>query len=203
MDEKNSTPVAYLAGKVLKGTEISLHADWRLEYTDSIRHVADVVFRTPVNPLLDDGRPELIFGHDCYLISTSDFVIVNAETKLGVGTAQEILIAKYFAKPVLAVLPPDSHHRRRHREMYGNIVHDWIDPFLCSSVDMIFGSLGELCDFLALEAGELRDIPAKTLTIIESAVEEYLRWHGAGPLVPGMSWQRWRRARLGADCCGA
>lgn len=71
-------------------------------------------------------------------------VIVNAEEKLGVGTAQELVIAKYFKKPVISVLPKDTHHRRSKVVFHGRLVEDWIHPFIFAFSDFIVESVDKI-----------------------------------------------------------
>ncbi|WP_127500687.1 hypothetical protein [Actinoplanes solisilvae] len=165
--------VVYLAGKVLKGNEIGRVNDWRKQYVESLSPIKELRFLSPDDPSLDEGDPEMIFGHDCHLVTRCDIVIVNATTKLGVGTAQEMLLAKYFEKYVLTVLPPDSHHRRSNLEMHGKTVADWIHPFVFSTSDAIFASLEELVDHLAAELPALRSRAPKNMTYIEGVIERY------------------------------
>jgi Phosphoribosyl transferase domain len=86
----------YLAGKVPKGSELGDAPDWRGDYTRALGDIFAIL--SPEDPALDEAKPILVFGHDCYLIREADAVLVNAYAKLGVGTAQEMLIAKHFRK---------------------------------------------------------------------------------------------------------
>lgn len=164
----------YLAGKVPKGAaEEAAAIDWRGTYAAALSEVGDFETLSPEDPTLDENYPERVFGHDCYLIRECDMVIINAMTKLGVGTAQEMLIAKYFNKHVFTVLPKDSHHRRSNLKMNGIHVAEWVHPFLYCTSDAIFEDLDALCRALA-DADATLAAPAKTLKIIDHAVSEYL-----------------------------
>jgi hypothetical protein len=164
----------YLAGKIKKGHEIGVGDDWRAEYINAISQVGSFEFLSPDDPTLDENKPQLVFGHDCYLVSRCDILLVNASDKLGVGTAQEMVIAKKYEKYVYTILPRDSHHRRTNLQMHGYQVEDWIHPFVYCTSDEIFGSLEEACEFLANPADSARGGRASTLDIVDSAISAYL-----------------------------
>jgi hypothetical protein len=166
--------VIYLAGKVLKGSEIGTAQDWRKEYYEVISQAGNFDFLSPDDPDLDENFPELVFGHDCYQVRECDIVVVNASSKLGVGTAQEMLIAKYFGKPVLVVLPKDTHHRRSNLDMHGRTVADWIHPFIFTTADVVVDSLHELSLYLKENVGGLRSRQVKSLGVIDETIERYL-----------------------------
>lgn len=172
--DRSDVVFIYLAGKVPKGAEIGVAPDWRKDYAGELQRVEGLVFLSPEDPTLDEGKPTLVFGHDCHLVQSCDVLLVNGSSKLGVGTAQEMIIAKYFAKLVFVVLPKDSHHRRSNLQMHGFVVDDWVHPFIWSTADHIFESISELADFLMLRRADLAAMPRKTLEVIDSAIEQYL-----------------------------
>ena len=171
--EMNGSVVAYLAGKVPKGDEIGRIADWRQSYIKALSTVANFEFLSPDDPTLDESQPEQIFGHDCYLVTQCDVLVVNAASKLGVGTSQEMVLAKHYGKHVFTVLPRDSHHRRTDLQMHGYSVPDWIHPFVYCMSDAIFENLGELCAHVSEGGTEVLGSPPKTLAYVDGAIERY------------------------------
>lgn len=167
----------YLAGKLPKGVDRLTAPDWRATYIDAITRAGDFQFLSPDDPTLDESRPQVIFGHDCYLVRECDILVINAEGKLGAGTSQEMVIAKYFNKLVFTVLPRDSHHRRGNFLINDRVVADWIHPFISSMSDRIFDDLDDLCRYLATIHGSLEKIPFKGLSAIDDAIETYLLTH--------------------------
>lgn len=163
----------YLAGRLNKDDLDGQPETWRQTFASAISRAGPFECVIP-RPWLNEHRPELVFGHDCYLIQTSDLLVVNAPEKLGVGTAQEMLVAKYFNKPVFAVLPPDSHHRRSNITIGGRLFNDWIHPFLLSTSDAIFDSLDDLCNCLRTRPAPWVT-PVKGIQIVDSSIAEYLR----------------------------
>jgi hypothetical protein len=168
--------VTYLAGKVPKGSEIGAIPDWRAAYAEELKAVPNLTLLSPENSDLDEGEPMTIMGHDCSLVQSADLIIVNASTKLGVGTAQEMVIAKLWSKPVLTVLPRDTHHRRTDLMMHGRLIPDWIHPFIFGFSDQIFESVVGIASFLRTsKASELLQSP-KSIEVIDEAIREYQGW---------------------------
>lgn len=165
----------YLAGKVAKGNEIGNIEDWRKRYADIMISVSEeeLLFLDPEDESLDESDSMEIVGHDCSQIKDCDVVIVNAEKKLGVGTAQEMVVAKYFNKCVVSLIPDNSHYCRRNLNMYGNIIEKWIHPFMKIFSDVIFSDLGELQENLPLIFQLLRSGEIKDISTIDEVCEYY------------------------------
>jgi hypothetical protein len=167
------TPKIYLAGKVAKGSEIGNSKDWRAEYISRLSHDGSFEFLSPENPSLDESQSLLVFGHDCYLVRECDILLVDASAKLGVGTAQEMVIAKYFGKYVYTVLPKDTHHRRSNLEMHGFVVEDWIHPFIFAFSDRVFDDVDSLALFFSRKGRTLLMEPLTRLDRIDQAIDQY------------------------------
>jgi nucleoside 2-deoxyribosyltransferase len=128
----------YLAGSVPNGRQDSENfIDWRVVYGDVLKHYFECECIDPMQRDVDESDFYSVFGKDCCDIKNSDLVIVNAEKKIGVGTAQEIVIAKYLKKPVIIVLPKGSHSRRINLVINNQEIEDWIHPFVFSFADFI------------------------------------------------------------------
>lgn len=170
----------YLAGKVAKGDEIGKIEDWRIRYKEELNECTkeDLFFMDPDNPELDESDSMEIVGHDCNLIKTCDLIIVNAETKLGVGTAQEMLIAKHFKKCVVSVIPENSHYCRKNMNMYGNIIEKWTHPFMDTISDIIFNSVHELVLDFDIIIEKISKGNIKDITIIDKACDYYCNKKG-------------------------
>lgn len=171
---EQAVPRIYLAGKVPKGPEIGVVPDWRASYMAALSCVPRLEFLSPEDPSLDESQPLEIFGHDCYLVRCSDIVVVNASTKMGVGTSQEMVIAKYFGKYVYTVLPRDTEHRRSNLQMHGSVIKDWMHPFVVTMSDVVFDDLEGLCAFMVANAESLLDLPVKSIEIVEKGIAHYL-----------------------------
>lgn len=135
----------YLAGSIPKGDhEAATFRDWRVEYAAALRSLHPSVEIADPNVPVDESDPLCVAGMCCHLIRESDAVVVCAESKLGPGTSQEMLVAKYYGKPVVTVLPRDSAHRKSDTVFHGQLVRDWIHPFVSASSDAVVESVGEI-----------------------------------------------------------
>ena len=170
--EKDKPLRVFMAGKVAKGEEIGHIKDWRVACIEKLTKVRKFEFISPENPKLDESKPFTVFGYACKLIRDSDFVLVDASRRLGAGTAQEMIVAKYFNKHVLTILPRNTYHRRTNLQMYDVLVEDWIHPFISALSDHIFGSTEEVVDFLIQHPNFLA-IEPKKLSIINEAIASY------------------------------
>lgn len=156
----------YLAGKVPKGdSEEESFFDWRKAYAKALKEM-ESEFIDPFSHHNDESDYLAVFGADCRHIRGSDLVIVNAEEKLGVGTSQEMLIAKYFRKPVVTVLPKESYHRRKNIVFFSRMIEDWVHPFIYCVSDFIVESVAEIPDLKK----EIITCKPKDLSVIDEAI---------------------------------
>jgi hypothetical protein len=164
-----------LLGPVPKGDNVrESWQDWKIKYKEELSVLNGIIF-VDGDVWRDETKPLLLFGHDAYVVKTSDIIIVNAEQKLGAGTAQEVLIAKYFSKPVISVLPKDTHHRRSNIVFDGKMIADWIHPFILTTSDLVVERIGDAINWIK----EYKENPSrksvKNIRIIDEAIESFLR----------------------------
>lgn len=159
----------YLAGSVPKGDqEAKAFKDWRKEYGDVIKKT--VLNSSSFNPVIFahlEGDSLAVTGADCLNIKDADLVIVNSEQKLGAGTAMELVVAKYLNKPVITVLPKNTHHRRSNVQFEGKLVKDWIHPFIETFSDIVIESISELDKAMKF----ISKHKIKNITIIDEAIQ--------------------------------
>src|SRR3989338_8470524 len=136
----------YLAGSVPKGAEEEKDfINWRLHYKQVLERIFEAECILPNSGDVDEGDFLLVVGKDSKSIKSSDLVIINAEEKLGAGTSMEMVIAKYFKKPVVTVLPKNSHHRRPNITFQGKFfVEDWVHPFVHTFSDFVVENIAEV-----------------------------------------------------------
>ena len=158
----------YLAGSVPKGTdEEKTFVNWRLQYKTILEKIFDAEFVFPGAGDMDESDFLLIVGKDSRSVKYADLVIINAEERLGVGTAHEMIIAKYFKKPVITVLPKNTYHRRPNVTFQGKYqVEDWMHPFVHTFSDFIVESPKEIASI----KGEIFNKPSKDISIIDQAI---------------------------------
>ncbi len=159
-----------LLGKVPKGDEVrKTFLDWKTEYVDLIEKELPEAKILHGDHIRDDKGSVLVVGHDLWVVKNADVVIVDAREKIGAGTAQEVVMAKYFNVPLVSVIPKDTHHRRSNITFNGKLLEDWVHPFL------------EVCsDYVALDIPDAISWikkglpnPAKGISIFEEAIAAF------------------------------
>jgi hypothetical protein len=191
----------YLAGKIPKGSELDGFSDWRSDFRRIMESrlgafplLQTVVFIDP-HTLEADTLDSItdFFGRDAHMVSISSAVLVDAREKIGAGTAQEMLIAKYYGKPVVTVIPRGSHYWR---DTFVHGCHvEYKHPFLFETSDAVVRTFEEAADWLlGLFSGALK--PAiKDIGVIGLAEKHYLKNHiHKDPFVSG-----WKREMEGPD----
>ncbi|HLD02737.1 MAG TPA: hypothetical protein VJC07_03500 [Candidatus Nanoarchaeia archaeon] len=163
-----------LIGSIPKGDDARKNwTDWKPAYKKKLSKLTDISF-VDGDSWKDETKPLQLVGHDAYLIKTSDLIIVNAEVKLGVGTAQEMVIAKYYSRPVVAILPKDTQHRKSNILFDSNLIEDWVHPFILATSDLIVENIDDAVSWIK----ELKDNPKskkiKDISIIDEAISSYL-----------------------------
>ncbi len=56
----------------------------------------------------------------------------------------ELILAKHYGKPVVTILPKDSHHRRSNLTFNNRVVKDWIHPFIDLFSDVVIERIDEV-----------------------------------------------------------
>lgn len=161
----------YLAGSVPKGDEEQkTFYDWRSTYRRVLGDMFDAEYIDPYDRDLDESDFLLVVGKDCVDIAESSLMIVNAEEKLGAGTAQEIVIAKYLKKPVITVLPKNTAHRRTNILFNNKIIPDWIHPFIFTFSDFIIENIEEIANIKdrIFDRDKIKDI-----SIVDHAIARF------------------------------
>jgi len=165
-----------LLGPIPKGDEERKNwLDWKIKYKKHLAKVGDVEF-SDGDAWRDETKPTLLVGHDLSLIKESDLVIVNAESKIGAGTAQEILVAKYFKKPVVTILPKESHHRKTKVTFDGKLIDDWIHPFIFTSSDYIAETVEQAINWIKRYQLNPNSKEIKDISLIDKVIDEYQKY---------------------------
>lgn len=160
----------YLAGSVPKGKEEKKNfVNWREGYEKVLKKHFDCECIDPFVRDLNEEDLAAVFGFDCDLIQNCDFLVVNAIGKLGVGTSQEMVIAKHFEKPVVTVLPKETYQRRDNVEINGKLVKEWIHPFVKAFSDFIIEDIEEIEKI----KDEILSKKTKTLSIIDESIKHF------------------------------
>ncbi len=161
MTQNNSIKFALL-GSIPKGDEERKNwIDWKTDYVEKISKAIPQAKFLNGDLISDNVGPDLVVGHDLWLIKNSDIVIVHATSKIGAGTAQEMVLAKYFKKPLISVVPKNTHHRRENVVFGGVNIKDWIHPFIFVASDFVAENIEEGIEWVK----KFLDKPEKIKTI--------------------------------------
>ena len=161
----------YIAGKV---SDNSLHGrhNWRSDFCADLAHRSGIKLES-LDPLaieFSTMSPSEIFEKDCYLISQCDAMVVYLSDDISVGGSQEILIAKYFKKPVIGLAPHGGKFNGSSRMIGGKLVNNYQCPFVFSTCDVVAGDIPQAAR--ALVDCYNGKIKVKTLDIIRRAARK-------------------------------
>ncbi len=161
--KKNELKI-YVAGKVSKESVFGTH-HWRDDFVAKLSELSglSLVNLDPLKNDVDQGKPEDVFGADCRMIAEADVMVVYLSNDISVGGSQEILIAKYYEKPVIGLAPKGGKFNGGAKEMFGKIIDDYKDPFVFTTCDVVCDDIESVAK--ALE--NLHKIKPKTIKIID------------------------------------
>ncbi len=154
----------YVAGKVRKESVFGTH-HWRDNFVNKLEKLSELKLESldPIKNGVQHGTPEEVFGADCYLISKTDILVVYLTDDISVGGSQEILIAKYFKKPVIGLAPKGGKFNGATREHFGKLITDYKDPFVFTTCDVVCSTIVEVAKVLQ----NIDKIKPKDLSIID------------------------------------
>lgn len=128
-------------------------SNWREVFQKKldVRFKGKVLGIDPFKREIDESKPKAIVGHDLFCIENCDLFLVNAVgSDISFGTAQEIVLAKYWDKGVVIVADEDSSVKFRKRKgKGGRVVKIAIHPFASNFADFITDSYDEAIDWMA------------------------------------------------------
>jgi hypothetical protein len=158
----------YVAGKVSPSSFIGSH--WREDFCKQLEEKSGMKIIN-LDPLI--GAPsgsEMIFGRNSHLIKISDLVIVNLTDDISVGGSQEMLIAKYFSKPLLGIAQKEGKFVKSSHEIYGRKVVNYVDPYVAVPCDAIVHDISEAAAWMK---NKFKDIKPKGIDIIDKSIEHF------------------------------
>jgi nucleoside 2-deoxyribosyltransferase len=148
-EEKSNLVKLYIAGKVSKDSSFGKH-HWRDEFCNELVQLSGLEL-THLDPLAEEtsvSGVSDIFAKDCRLIEQSDLVVVYLSDDISVGGSQEILIARYLHKPVIALAPFGGKFNGCKKEMLGAVIEDFQDPFVFTTCDIVCGDVASVAEAL-------------------------------------------------------
>lgn len=158
----------YVAGKVSKDSVFGKH-HWRDEFCAELSKLSGIELENldPLKAEQDMTDYRLIFAKDCQLINQADVLIAYLSDDISVGGSQEILIARYLHKPVIGLAPKGGKFNGCTKEMLGQTIENYQDPFVFSTCDVVCGSVVEVAHALTL----ISEVESKGLQIIDETLE--------------------------------
>lgn len=164
----------YVAGKVSKESGFGTHY-WRDEFVEKLEKLSGLklVSLDPVKSDIDQNNPAAVFGGDAYMISRCDVFVVYLSDDISVGGSQEILLAKYYKKPVIGLAPVGGKFNGSRREFFRQTVDNYRDPFVFTSCDKVCATIEEVAESLK----NLSTIQPKTLDIVKDLAEYFEQNH--------------------------
>jgi len=167
----------YLAGKVNPKSSFGTH-DWRTNFCRELESKTGIHIhnldptKTPTEGW-DENDFALVYGRDCFMISQADIVIVYLSDDISVGGSQEMLIAKYFHKPLLGLAPKQGKFNKDQKEIGGIIYKNWKDPFVLTTCDKIAENIDEIARYLLTHQQQTEKQPIKHISLIEEKINYY------------------------------
>jgi hypothetical protein len=171
----------YIAGKVSPNSVFGRH-DWRDEFCKVLSELSgtELINLDPTKYDdgfdLDENNDKLIFGRDCFMIKSADLVIVNLTDDISVGGSQEMLIAKYYKKPLIGIAPRGGKFYRDEKEIRGKIYKNYINPFVSIPCDVVVEDVNGAATFIK-DPLLKTDISVKDIKVLDEAVQYYKDFH--------------------------
>jgi hypothetical protein len=120
----------------------------------------------PTKSGVQHATPQMVFGADALMIKQCDVFVVYLSDDISVGGSQEILIAKYFKKPVIALAPLGGKFNGSKREHFGRVVKNYQDPFVFSTCDVVCNDVEAVAKALV----GYKSIVPKSISIIDDNI---------------------------------
>jgi hypothetical protein len=151
-------------------------ANWREEVYKKLDEYIEfeILNIDPTKTTILEDDPLAVFGQDCYLIKSSDIVIVYLTDDVSVGSSQEMLIAKFYGKPLVAIAPNGGKFNNSQKELLGKVYNNWKHPFVDATCDAVVNSLDDAAKFIIAYFGKPQIAKPKDITILDNAVKYFL-----------------------------
>lgn len=134
----------YLAGSIKKGHERSDESFWTENDMVQLKAHLDKHEVSFLNPAFrtDDLSDSLsVFGRDMLQVFSSNFVLVDARDRRGLGVGAEMMWAKINKIPVITWAPRNSHYHKDQAILLDVPVSDFVHPFVYALSDKVAENL--------------------------------------------------------------
>ncbi len=163
----------YVAGKVSPNSSFGTPF-WRDEFCKELEKKSGVgiINLDPTSRKTMPFDAEMVFGRDAFFIKSADLVIVNLTDDISIGGAQEMLIAKYFGRPLLGIARKGGKFADPEKEEYGKKIN-FVHPFAHVPCDAIVNDIDEAASWIKKEFPETRK--AKNIKCIDDSIKYYMK----------------------------
>lgn len=165
----------YIAGKISPNSVFG-KSDWRDGFCLELKKLSgfDIINLDPTKSNndfdLDNNNPSLIFGRNCFMIKSADLVVVNLTDDISVGGSQEMLIAKYYHKPLVGIAPKGGKFSKTEKEIFGRTYKEWTEPFVLVPCDKVVESIEGVAELIK---NNFSNIKSKNINVIDESVKYY------------------------------
>jgi len=172
----------YIAGKVSPSSSVGDRHDWRDDFCEKLTKLSGFKINN-LDPMkkqddfnLDENDSKLVFGRDCFMIKSADLIIVNLTNDISVGGSQEMLIAKYYQKPLIGIALKEGKFFKSEKDILGKTYKNWVHPFVSVSCDAVVEDLNEAADFIKNFFSKPDNI-VKNISVIDESLIYYQKHH--------------------------
>jgi uncharacterized protein len=163
-----------LLGSIPKGDNVRANwTDWKESYMHTLQTIVPDATFVHGDDISDNQGAHAVVGHDLVQVKRADICVVDAQTKVGAGTAQEMVYAKYIKKLVVTVMPKDTHHRKTDVTFHGVLLDDWVHPFLYLSSDYVAVSIEDAANWIKQYFKNPSAYKIKDISVFDVAVDDY------------------------------
>lgn len=163
----------YFAGSIKKGHEED--SSWNADSIQKLQNTLIPLQVKVLNPAhrKDDLSDQLsVFGRDMYQVFLSDFVIVDAIDRRGLGVGAEMMWAKLHQIPVITLAPKDTHYNKTRTTLLDQEIENFIHPFVENLSDAIVEDLQEAALWIK-EFMSSDNLSVKDFSSIQKAMRHY------------------------------
>ncbi len=163
----------YVAGKVSPNSSFGTPF-WRDEFCKELEKKSGVriVNIDPTSRKTMSFDAEMVFGRDAFFIKSADLVIVNLTDDISIGGAQEMLIAKYFSRPLLGIARKGGKFVDPEKEEYGKKIN-FVHPFAHVPCDAIVNDMDEAANWIKKELPKIKK--PKEIKCIDDSIKYYMK----------------------------
>ncbi len=168
----------YVAGKVNPNSVFGT-SNWREGFCAELSKISgfEIINLDPTKnayyPNINENDPDLVFGRDSFLISKSDIVIVQLTDDISVGGSQEMLIAKYFSKPLIGIAKRNGKFVKDVKIIQEKKYQDYIAAFVAVPCDAIVENIEQAAQAIQKIVSNPQQKIPNLQTLLDDTIKHY------------------------------